>query len=55
MIQERVNTKIITVNELLKLAVYSLLSKKARTELSKQTKKLNIETAPHRGLFEEGP
>ena len=51
MIQERANGTIITVNELLKLAIYSLLSKKARTELTKRVKQLNITTGPHPGLF----
>lgn len=54
LIEERVNSRIITINELLKLAVGSMLSKKARTELSKQTKRLNVHTVPHRGRFEEG-
>lgn len=55
LIEERVNTRLITTNELLKLAIHSLLSKQARSELSKATKRLNMKTVPHRGQFEKGP
>lgn len=51
LIQERHNGKMLTENNLLTLAVHSLLSKRARNEHQKMIKKLNVETKPHGGLY----
>lgn len=51
LIQERHNGTMLTENNLLTLAVHSLLSKRARKEHQKMIKKLNVETKPQGVLY----
>jgi hypothetical protein len=55
LVVERNNARIVTEARLLRTAVASLLIKQSRGHFEKMTKSLNVEVAPHKGLFgEEG-
>lgn len=51
LVTERINTKIITEAELMKLAVLGILSKAARKQFSKLVKQINVVVKPIAGLF----
>jgi hypothetical protein len=52
LVRERANGRIVTEAQLLQMAVASILSKESRKEFAKTTKRLNVETKPHDGLFD---
>jgi len=52
LVTERINTKIITEAELIKLAVLGILSKSARKQFSKLIKQINVVVKPISGLFD---
>lgn len=52
LVEERVNSRIITEAQLAQLGVHSLLSKKARSQFSKLVKQLNVVVTPIKGLFD---